>query len=295
MTHAIDSLVQAIFRKNSLNDCSEQELQNLCEQYPYFSAPQLLLAEKKKATGADDFARQLQKAMLFFPSPLEADHFFNAKGTMRSEPKAAVPAATAWVEEQPAKTAGQPVSITEIITEEEQPAIEPVQETTAIVETAEPAEETQEEEMEDPSNEDFPVEIPTLKLEPIDPATAELSFVPYHTVDYFASQGIRISGEEKTKDRFGQQLKSFTEWLKTIKKVPAGDAPVSVTAQPDQQVDKMAAHSLNREAIDTEAMAEVWAAQGKAEKAIEIYQKLSLLNPSKSSYFASLIEQLKKS
>lgn len=294
MTHAIDSLVQAIFRKNSLSDCSEQELQTLCDQYPYFAAPQLLLAQKKKADAGEDFARQLQKAILFFPSPLQADHFFNPKGTIHSGPKDAVSAATAWVEE-PVRTQEEAAPITEPVTQEEQPAVEPAQETTAIVETATPVEEMPEEEMEEEANDDFPMEIPTLKLEPIDPATAELSFVPYHTVDYFASQGIKISGEEKTKDRFGQQLKSFTEWLKTIKKVPAGDAPVSVTAQPDQKVDQMAAHSLNHEAVDTEAMAEVWAAQGKTQKAIEIYQKLSLLNPSKSSYFASLIEQLKKS
>jgi hypothetical protein len=42
-------------------------------------------------------------------------------------------------------------------------------------------------------------------------------------------------------------------------------------------------------------MAEVWIKQGNKEKAIEIYNKLSLLNPDKSAYFASLAEQLKNS
>jgi hypothetical protein len=40
-------------------------------------------------------------------------------------------------------------------------------------------------------------------------------------------------------------------------------------------------------------MAEVWAKQGNADKAIRVYEKLSLLNPAKSPYFAGRIEQLK--
>ena len=45
--------------------------------------------------------------------------------------------------------------------------------------------------------------------------------------------------------------------------------------------------------IITESMAEVFARQGKTAKAAELYQKLSLLNPLKSAYFAAKIEQLK--
>jgi hypothetical protein len=39
-------------------------------------------------------------------------------------------------------------------------------------------------------------------------------------------------------------------------------------------------------------MAEVWMRQGNKEKAIEIYNKLSLLNPSKKAYFAAKINSL---
>jgi hypothetical protein len=38
----------------------------------------------------------------------------------------------------------------------------------------------------------------------------------------------------------------------------------------------------------------VYAAQGNIAKAIRIYEKLSLLNSEKSSYFAALIENLKQ-
>jgi hypothetical protein len=45
--------------------------------------------------------------------------------------------------------------------------------------------------------------------------------------------------------------------------------------------------------ILTEAMAEVLIKQDKREKAVEMYEKLSLMNPSKSAYFAAKIERLK--
>jgi hypothetical protein len=123
------------------------------------------------------------------------------------------------------------------------------------------------------------------------PALPEIIFEPFHTVDYFASQGIRFSEEEKPKDKFGQQLKSFTEWLKTMKKTPA---TATVESQPaDQKVEKLAAVSIADRAIVTEAMAEVWEKQGNQAKALEIYEKLSLLNPSKRAYFAAKIEHLK--
>jgi DNA-binding SARP family transcriptional activator len=45
--------------------------------------------------------------------------------------------------------------------------------------------------------------------------------------------------------------------------------------------------------VITEAMAEVYLQQGKISKANEVYEKLSLQNPAKSTYFAGKIENLK--
>jgi hypothetical protein len=59
-------------------------------------------------------------------------------------------------------------------------------------------------------------------------------------------------------------------------------------------VEKYAAHSLDENEVVTEAMAEVLKKQGKHEQAIDIYNKLSLINPQKSAYFASRIQDLKQ-
>jgi hypothetical protein len=125
------------------------------------------------------------------------------------------------------------------------------------------------------------------------PATKEdeLIFEPLHTSDYFASQGIKMSEEVKADDKLGQQLKSFTAWLKSMKKLP--DAQALAHLPPDSQVEKMAVSSNDDQDVITETMASVLVEQGKISRAIEIYEKLSLQNPAKKAYFAAKINNLK--
>jgi hypothetical protein len=118
-----------------------------------------------------------------------------------------------------------------------------------------------------------------------------LAFEPLHTIDYFASQGIKITEEPITNDKLGSQMKSFTEWLKSMKKIhkenlPAGDE------QTDKNIQRLAEHSNTDAEIVTEAMADVLIKQNKTDKAIEVYHKLSLQNPSKSGYFTAKINSL---
>ena len=129
-----------------------------------------------------------------------------------------------------------------------------------------------------------------------DPKRAEsIVFAPYHMIDYFASQGIKLTLEENSADPLTKQLKSFTDWLKVMKKLPAQ----AMAEKPDDKdVDRIrhfAAHSIDEREILTESMAEVLAKQGMYENAIALFQKLSLIYPPKSAYFASRIEQLKAS
>jgi hypothetical protein len=135
--------------------------------------------------------------------------------------------------------------------------------------------------------------MPKFTFEPVDPSKAVLTFEPYHTVDYFASQGIKAKVEEKSKDTFSRQLKSFTEWIRVMKKLPESELAAAVSATDEKKVEKMAEVSIHDREVVTEAMAEVWEKQGNKPKALETYRKLSLLNPGKSAYFAAKIDHLK--
>ncbi len=127
-----------------------------------------------------------------------------------------------------------------------------------------------------------------------------IAFEPLHTSDYFASVGIKLSEEAKPVDRLGQQMKSFTEWLKTMKKIhteqfaETGIAPQSTVQSSEQQIQQLAEASNKEGEVVTEAMADVLVQQGRVGKAIAVLEKLSLLNPGKITYFAAKINQLKE-
>ena len=117
-------------------------------------------------------------------------------------------------------------------------------------------------------------------------------FEPLHTIDYFASQGIRLTLDENPTDALGRQLKSFTEWLRTMRRLPQKDREIIPDRVAEQTVQNFAAHSIEGKEPITETMAEVLAKQGMPERARIVYEKLSLLDPDKRAYFAAKIEQL---
>ncbi|WP_276485918.1 hypothetical protein [Paraflavitalea pollutisoli] len=134
-------------------------------------------------------------------------------------------------------------------------------------------------------------------FKPVLADSEEPVFEPYHTIDYFASLGVKLR-QEDLKDKLGIQLKSFTEWLRGMKRItPTTPIPEEITQQFDdalaQVIQEIAGHSVEGKEVITEAMAEVWVKQGSKQKAIAIYEKLSLQNPAKSPYFATRIEQIK--
>ncbi len=121
---------------------------------------------------------------------------------------------------------------------------------------------------------------------------SQIAFEPLHTVDYFASQGIKITEEVLTDDKLGTQMKSFTEWLKSMKKLHPSKLPEENSLAEDIIQSAAEVSNIDTEVL-TEAMAEVLIKQDKKDKAIEMYNKLSLINPSKSAYFAAKIESIK--
>jgi hypothetical protein len=78
-----------------------------------------------------------------------------------------------------------------------------------------------------------------------------------------------------------------------MKRLPMPEKLSEEKSVVERKVEELAEHSIEDREVITETMAEVWEKQGDAQKAIDIYNKLSLQDPSKSSYFAAKIEQLK--
>ncbi len=122
-------------------------------------------------------------------------------------------------------------------------------------------------------------------------------FAPYHMIDYFASQGIKLVLEDNPPDQFRKAAEEFYRLAESDEKATseAADRPKKQMKREAERIRHFAAHSIEERDILTESMAEVLAKQGMYENAIALYQKLSLIYPPKSAYFASRIEQLKAS
>jgi tetratricopeptide (TPR) repeat protein len=145
----------------------------------------------------------------------------------------------------------------------------------------------------------FPLEIPEEET--------TLTFQPLYTDDYFAYK--RLKEPERAEDlneKGMAEMKSFTEWLREMKDDFAQKASkdwyhqqlhrIYEDEDPEvsETVEKMAMESITlNDDIVSETLAEIWARQHQYQTAIQIYQKLSLLNPNKSTYFAQKIQELR--
>lgn len=263
MHELINKLVFSLFKKNSLEECSIEDIDELAKQYPYFSSAQILLAAKQKQSNEAEFDEHVITASLHVNNPLWLDHLLDSEASQEK----------IVIEEK--------VQVAEVFEEPNNDELVLQKTNMEFIVASKREEETM-------------AATPQPIIEKADTKEKPLVFEPYYTVDYFASQGIKNVIEEKPKDRLSQQLKSFTEWLKTIRQLPPQQVAAMTDSPSEEKVVQLATHSIEDRNVETEAMAEVWVKQGHPEKAEEIYRKLSLLNPSKSSYFASLIENLKK-
>ena len=260
MNQQINQLVKSIFQKENLEQCSIQELLRYAERHPYFGAAQLLLTKKMQVENHEEYNNQLQKTYLYFNNPLWVAQLLNETGQGIITPS-----------EKENNLNTQESLIPEVV-------------------------------MSGPVNENSIKAVSVLNEKTVDSEIKtqttslkdEILFESYHTVDYFASQGIKIQEAEIPADKFGKQLKSFTDWLKTMKRLPVTAINQKPVTQAEQKVEALAENSLVDDNIVTEAMAAVWEKQRNPQKAIEIYEKLSLLEPSKSAYFATRIVELKK-
>lgn len=279
MQQHIQTLVKQFFHKNSLQEVTVQELEQFASEFPYAAVGQYLFA-KKLQHGEENGGNmtpqgQKERTSLYFHNPmwcrwLLEDH---------AEPGKLPPTGHNLIV--------QDVTITKIVDEPEPPP------PPSYIEPATPAQEPPQEQMAQPEPE--PEQAALTEDNHTSANTLdELVFEAYHTIDYFASQGIKLKSEELSRDKLGQQLKSFTEWLRSMKRVQGTGAPaVTLDDITNKSIQQIAELSIEEKEVVTETMAEVWAKQGNKEKAISIYEKLSLLNPAKNAYFAGKINQLK--
>lgn len=251
MSSELSTIVQQLFQQPSLEQVTVETLREFTAKYPYAGIGHVLLAKKDREAG--------KKAVFYVEDPVWLDYVLEGRSE-KEEVRRDEREARSEMREEEEKENGVSVSLSGSVKEEEEEKEKSV--SVSLRESVKGVEDAGKGEA--------------------------LVFEPYHTIDYFASMGIKLTREDLDKDRFGRQLKSFTEWLKSMKKI----APEAGKPEQDGQIEQKAAASVQPSEVDTEAMAEVWLKQGNKEKALAIYRKLSLQNPSKSHYFASLIEQI---
>jgi len=261
MTLYEENILQNLLHTSSLQDVSKEQLQELINKYPYYHAPYFFFAKRSYLQQETDNEITVQKAALHCSNELWFQFNLNNKGLSGNR-----------IEGN--SDEGEQIEQVELggdADDEDTEVKEDINEKLSGMLRKQAAEF------------DKPVEAAT---------EIPVAITPYHRVDYFDSQGIKLE-EEKT-DKLGTQLKRFTEWLKQMKRINPNPANLDSDEAGETVVQHIAEDSNKTREIITEAMAEVLAKQGKPEQAIQIYEKLSFNNPSKSAYFAAKIEELKK-
>lgn len=284
------SLYTQTFKEHNGDAGHTTLLKEVVHTYPYFSLAHFFLLQHtvENEQNYNDIAA---KTALHFSNPfLLNEHLFGEEPNENAD---------AVSEPLLNETAAETTEAVAVISVEESADLDALQNNTAI--------QTSEETIPVLSNQEDVIKTgdaaeETVFAPPIKEETTEVSpkenikeaplFEPLFASDYFASQGIKLSEEQQPTDRMGKQLKSFTEWLKTMKKVHDYKQPTADQAI-DLSVQNLAEKSNKDAEVLTESMADVYLQQGKMHKAREIYEKLSLLNPSKNAYFAAKIEHIK--
>lgn len=311
-------LLEVLDDLQKADQLSFDALHQLAEQYPWFAGIHTLLAAQKSRKNGTIDLLAWQHAALYSNRPavlewqLQRTQHGNPGITL--QPTDALPLPPDFIAPKDVVTAGLQ---SEVIDSSQQMAevqkqensIDAVIDAQAIVDAHDATEVWRQQELEETTADaNKSIEVVTLseKMEDSTPlhgtdsnlhqstnkAYPPLAFEPYHTVDYFASQGIRLQEDKLGSDELSRQVKTFTQWLRSMKKL-YNETQTELPADVEQQIHHIADTSNQQSEVVTETMAEVLVLQGKKGKALEIYSKLILLHPEKSAYFADRIKQLK--
>lgn len=300
-TNALLSLIGEV----NLDDISVAQLEQFVNNHPYFSAVQLLLAKKMLREHHPDVTKQLSKTALYFPNELWLRYLLSDESSQPSvsgNPSSAV--ATDWQTQTASKFFTKEAEDANLITLPAEDMLAQMPDLASIRE--EPEEAPLDEEETAAQSGPMPINESNQKIAAIlseqaeefnkpveDAETVPVQSEPFHTVDYFASQGIQLE-PKKEETHFDTKVHKFTDWLRQMKRINPHPADLGTDAEQETYVVNIAATSNQTKDVLTESMAEVLLKQNKSSKAIEIYEKLSLLYPFKNAYFAAKIEQIKQ-
>ena len=152
---------------------------------------------------------------------------------------------------------------------------------------------------------------------------------PIYTQDYFLQQGEKVPDELPAEiddliddieiddeDKSLMVMMSFTEWLvhfkstsrkqeeekkdqKALKTMWQKEKLAAAIEEENEEIPEnvfeMAVNSIAKEdGLASESLADIYIKQGKYDKAIDMFKKLSLRNPQKNAYFARKIEEVLK-
>lgn len=164
------------------------------------------------------------------------------------------------------------------------------------------------------------------------PAEAARVPEPLFTSDYFSHQGVQVDAALPAADSFNSNMavstdeedtsdadrglmvmRSFSDWMQhfqqTSKKAQEEEESkravramwqkekLAAALEEEEEeipedVFQMAVASIAPDGVESEPLAAILAAQGKWERAVDMYRKLATKEPSKSAYFARKIEAL---
>ena len=277
--------LERIKDRSLLKKSNAKEWAELSEKYPYASVVQLLNFQAKDK----NTKKEIDTLRLHFENPL----LFNQVTKQDKE-------SGVEVEEKQEELKKE---IEELLSEED------IKEETAV-ESETPVEEKSEiQDEQSENNEDVLELIKDLPEEnPIEKAKREVSHV--------AEEDVNETIEEEESEDPGDLMvmMSFTDWLQYFKAKKENeeedkkgrDAIRSAWQKeklaeamddeedvvPDEIFEKAMKSVSFGDGLVTEPLAELYVQQGKTDKAIELYKKLSLLNPEKRTYFADRIKDL---
>lgn len=296
---SIPFITQVLNEPGSLNEASLESIIALREAFPYFLPAHYM--EAASIHRQKPFAPSIMNTMpLYMGNWLLYNYFLQAALGAEYTPQAT----TEHEKREPAPEENFETEPTYITAEE-------------VHETLVPVEEDDEEEQIDFNRE--PVVV-----------TAENDdtlILPIYTEDYFFHQGMQVSNDIPTEidkadkenadeDKSLMVVMSFSEWLLHFKtstekekeekedqralktmwqKEKLAAAMEEENDEIPESVFEMAVNSITQEEdLVSEPLAEIHIKQGKYDKAIDMYRKLSLKNPQKNAYFARKIEAILK-